>query len=232
MISEAVQDYLKAIYNLQARGGAVSTSALAEAMGVSAPSATGMVKKLAGMKLLRHARYQGVVLTRAGEKIALEVLRHHRLLELYLAQALGYSWDKVHEEAETLEHAISEEFDAKIYKALGRPTLDPHGHPIPTREGTVEQRKQEPLSDLEPGATATIRQVSDGDAEMLRYLGTRGLIPETSIEVLDKAPFDGPLTVRAGDSAHILGRRLASHIRVEADDEPAKARRRRLANGL
>ena len=232
MISEAVQDYLKAIYNLQTRGGAVSTSALAEALGVSAPSATGMVKKLAALRLLRHTRYQGVVLTRAGEKIALEVLRHHRLLELYLAQALGYSWDKVHEEAEKLEHAISEEFEERIFEALGRPTLDPHGHPIPTREGTVEQRKQEPLLDLEPGVTATIRQVSDGDAEMLRYLGNLGLIPETSIEVLDKAPFDGPMTVRAGDSAHVLGRRLASHIRVEADHEPAKARRRRLANGL
>jgi DtxR family transcriptional regulator, Mn-dependent transcriptional regulator len=225
VISEAVQDYLKAIYNLQAMGGAVSTSALAEAMGVSAPSATGMVKKLAGMKLLRHTRYQGVVLTRAGEKIALEVLRHHRLLELYLAKALGYSWDKVHEEAETLEHAISEEFEERIFEALGRPTLDPHGHPIPTREGTVERPTHEPLSDLEPGATAVIRQVSDGDAEMLRYLGARGLIPEAAVEVVEKAPFDGPLTVRMGGRSHVLGRRLASQIRVKTAEGPAKARR-------
>jgi len=228
MISEAVQDYLKAIYNLQAGGGAVSTSALAEAMGVSAPSATGMVKKLAGMKLLRHARYQGVALTRAGEKIALEVLRHHRLLELYLTQALGYSWDKVHEEAEKLEHAISEEFEEKIFEALGRPTLDPHGHPIPTREGAVEHPAHKPLSALEPGATAVIRQVSDGDAEMLRYLGARGLIPETAVEVVEKAPFDGPLTVRTGNRSHVLGRRLASHIQVTAREGPTKARHRRL----
>jgi DtxR family Mn-dependent transcriptional regulator len=232
MLSEAIQDYLKSIYTLQAVQGAVSTSALAEAMGVSAPSATGMVKKLAGLKLLRHTRYQGVVLTRAGEKIALEVLRHHRLLELYLAQALGYSWDKVHAEAEKLEHAISEEFEEKIFEALGRPTLDPHGHPIPTREGTVEQREQELLSDLEPGATATIRQVSDGDADMLRYLGNLGLTPETAIEVVDKAPFDGPLTVRTGDGAHVLGRHLASQIRVEATEEPPKPRRGRMVNGL
>ncbi len=227
MISEAAQDYLKAIYTLQASGGAVSTSALAEAMAVSAPSVTGMVKKLAGMKLLRHTRYQGVVLTRAGEKIALEVLRHHRLLELYLAQALGYSWDRVHEEAETLEHAISEEFEEKIFEALGRPTLDPHGHPIPTREGTVERSTHEPLSDLEPGATAIIRQVSDGDAEMLRYLGARGLIPEASVEIVEKAPFDGPLTVRMGGRSHVLGRLLASQIRVKTTEGPAKARRRR-----
>jgi DtxR family Mn-dependent transcriptional regulator len=225
MLSEAVQDYLKSIYTLQAAQGAVSTSALAEAMGVSAPSATGMVKKLAGMKLLRHARYQGVVLTRAGEKIALEVLRHHRLLELYLAQALGYSWDKVHEEAEKLEHAISEEFEEKIFEALGRPTVDPHGHPIPTRDGTVDVPDHALLSDLEPGTTGIIRQVSDGDAEMLRYLDSRGLIPEASVEVLDKAPFDGPLTVRTGEVSHVLGRRLASHIRVETDAEPVKARR-------
>jgi DtxR family Mn-dependent transcriptional regulator len=228
MLSEAVQDYLKAIYNLQTRAGAVSTSALAEAMGVSAPSATGMVKKLAGMKLLRHTRYQGVVLTRAGEKIALEVLRHHRLLELYLAQALGYSWDRVHDEAEKLEHAISEEFEERIFEALGRPTLDPHGHPIPTRDGAVERLAYEPLSALEPGTTAVIRQVSDGDAEMLRYLGARGLTPEASLEVVEKAPFDGPLTVRTGDRSLVLGRRLASHIQVTAGEGPATARRRRV----
>ena len=225
MLSEAVQDYLKSIYTLQAAQKTVSTSALAETIGVSTPSATGMVKKLAGMKLLRHARYQGVVLTRAGEKIALEVLRHHRLLELYLTQALGYSWDKVHEEVEKLEHAISEEFEEKIFEVLGRPTLDPHGHPIPTREGVVERAAHKPLSALDPGETAVICQVSDGDAEMLRYLDSRGLIPEASVEVLDKAPFDGPLTVRTGEASHVLGRRLASHIRVETDAEPVKARR-------
>src|SRR3974377_527492 len=151
MLSEATQDYLKAIYKLQEQGGVVSTSALAEAMEVTAASVTGMVKKLAGLKLVRHNPYRGVILSRAGQKIALEILWHHRLLELYLAEALGYSWDKVHEEAERLEHVISEEFEEKIFQALGRPTRDPHGDPIPAKDGTVKAADQDRLADLEPG---------------------------------------------------------------------------------
>ncbi len=215
MLSEAVQDYLKAIYKLQERHGVVSTSALAEEMDVTAASATGMMKKLAGIKLVRHSPYQGVVLSKAGQKMALEIIRHHRLLELYLAEALGYSWDQVHEEAERMEHFISEEFEEKIFEALGRPTRDPHGDPIPAKDGTVITTDHERLADLEPGAKGIIRQVSDGDSEMLRYLGTRGLVPDTSLEVVDKAPFNGPLTVRTGRSSHILGRELAGHIWVE-----------------
>ncbi len=216
MLSEAVQDYLKTIYKLQEQGGVVSTSALAEAMEVTAASATGMVKKLAGLKLVRHNPYQGVVLSKAGQKMALEVIRHHRLLELYLAEALGYTWDKVHEEAERLEHAISEEFEEKIFEALGQPTRDPHGDPIPAKDGTIFAAEHDRLSDLEPGATGIIRQVSDSDAEMLRYLGTRGLVPDTVFEVLDKAPFNGPLTVKTGRASHVLGRELARYIWVEA----------------
>jgi len=219
MVSEAVQDYLKAIYKLQQQGGVVSTSALAEAMDVTAASATGMVKKLAGLKLVRHNPYQGVTLTKAGEKMSLEVIRHHRLLELYLAEALGYTWDKVHEEAERLEHVISEEFEEKIFETLGRPTRDPHGDPIPTKDGTIVGAEHDRLSDLEPGATGVIRQVSDSDAEILRYLGMRGLVPDTAVEVLEKAPFNGPITIKTGESSHILGRDLARHIRVEADPE-------------
>jgi DtxR family Mn-dependent transcriptional regulator len=214
VISQAVQDYLKAIYTLQASGGAVSTSTLAAAMGVSAPSATGMVKKLSALKLARHARYQGVVLTRAGERVALEVIRHHRLLELYLAQALGYPWDRVHEEACRLEHAISEEFEEKIFEALGHPTVDPHGHPIPTKEGIVAAEAHERLSDMDPGYTGVIRRVSDRDSELLRYLGERGLVPDVAVEVVEKAPFNGPITIRAGRASHVLGRELASHIHV------------------
>lgn len=221
MLSEAVQDYLKAIYKLQEQGGVVSTSALAQAMEVTAASATGMVKKLAGLKLVRHNPYQGVVLSKAGQKIALEVIRHHRLLELYLAEALGYTWDKVHEEAERLEHVISEEFEEKIFEALGRPTRDPHGDPIPDRDGTIVAAEHDRLSDLEPGATGVIRQVSDSNAEMLRYLGTRGLVPDTAVEVLDRAPFNGPLTIRAGKASHVLGRELARHIWVEATPDRA-----------
>jgi DtxR family Mn-dependent transcriptional regulator len=216
MLSGAVQDYLKTIYTLQEQGGAVSTSALAEAMGVAAASATGMVKKLAGLKLARHSPYQGVILTKAGEKMALEVIRHHRLLELYLAEALGYSWDKVHEEAERLEHVISEEFEEKIFEALGRPTRDPHGDPIPTKDGTLVAGSHERLSDLEPGATGVIRRVSDRNAEMLRYLALRGLVPDATVQVVEKAPFNGPITVKTGEAAHVLGRDLASHIHVES----------------
>lgn len=216
MLSEAVQDYLKTIYKLQEQGGAVSTSALAEAMGVAAASATGMVKKLAGLKLARHSPYQGVVLTKAGQKMALEVIRHHRLLELYLAEALGYSWDKVHEEAERLEHVISEEFEEKIFEALGRPTRDPHGDPIPTKEGMLVAGSHERLSEMEPGATGVIRRVSDRNAEMLRYLAVRGLVPDATVQVVEKAPFNGPITVKTGETAHVLGRDLASHIHVES----------------
>jgi len=221
MLSEAVQDYLKAIYKLQEQAGVVSTSALAQAMDVTAASATGMVKKLAGLKLVRHNPYQGVVLTRAGQKMALEILRHHRLLELYLAEALGYTWDKVHEEAERLEHVISEEFEDKIFEALGRPTRDPHGDPIPTKDGTIAAAEHDRLSDLEPGTRGVIRQVSDSDAEMLRYLGTRGLVPDTAFQVLDKAPFNGPITIRTGRTSHVLGRELARHIWVEAAPDDA-----------
>ncbi|MBP1775912.1 MAG: iron (metal) dependent repressor, DtxR family [candidate division NC10 bacterium] len=227
MLGQAVEDYLKAIFEVQRDHGKVATTVLAERMGVAPASATGMMKKLAALKLVRHNPYQGVVLTRAGEKVALEVLRHHRLLELYLAEALGYTWDQVHEEACRLEHVISEAFEDKIFEALGRPTRDPHGEPIPTKDGKMPSTDHEPLSDLQPGAAGTISQVRKSNPEMLRYLGARGLIPEAAIEVVEKAPFEGPLTVRAGNSSYVLGRQLASHIRVEVDDGPAKARRRR-----
>jgi DtxR family Mn-dependent transcriptional regulator len=226
MLSQGMQDYLKAIYKLQERDGVVSTTALADAMQVAAPSATGMVKKLAGLKLVRHQPYQGVVLTKAGEKVALELIRHHRLLELYLSDALGYSWDLVHDEAERMEHVISEEFEDRIFEALGRPTRDPHGEPIPAKDGTVAATTQGRLSEMEPGASGVIRQVSDSTAEMLRYLGERGLVPDAGVEVVEKAPFNGPLTVKTGEASHVIGRDLASHIRVEAGrSEPGKAER-------
>jgi DtxR family transcriptional regulator, Mn-dependent transcriptional regulator len=225
MLSQAVEDYLKAVFEVQRDHGKVATTVLAERMGVAPASATGMIKKLAALKLVRHNPYQGVVLTRAGEKMALEVLRHHRLLELYLKEALGYTWDQVHEEACRLEHVISEEFEDKIFEALGRPTRDPHGEPIPTKDGKMPNVDHEPLSDLQPGATGIISQVSKSDPEMLRYLGARGLIPEATVEVVEKAPFEGPLTVRTGDHSYVLGRQLASHICVEVEDGPMKVRR-------
>jgi len=227
MLSQAVEDYLKAIFEVQRDHGKVATTVLAERMGVAPASATGMIKKLAGLKLVRHSPYQGVILTRAGEKLALEVLRHHRLLELYLAEALGYTWDQVHDEACRLEHVISEEFEDKIYEALGRPTRDPHGEPIPTKDGKMPSADHEPLSDLQPGAAGVISQVSKSNPEILRYLGARGLIPEATVEVVEKAPFEGPLTVRTGENSYVLGRQLASHIRVEVGDRPMRARRHR-----
>ncbi len=216
MLTQAMQDYLKAIYKLERAGSQATTSALSAALGVSAASVTGMVKKLAGLRLVRHHRYRGVLLTPAGEKVALEVLRHHRLLELYLARALGYGWDQVHDEAERLEHAISEEFEERIFQALGRPTRDPHGEPIPGKDGSMEKTAQHRLCDLAPGTRGVIRQVDDGNAEMLRYLGARGLIPDVTVEVVEVAPFDGPMTVRVGDASHVLGRELTRQIRVEA----------------
>lgn len=232
MLSQAAEDYLKGIFEVQREQGKVATTVLAERMRVTPASVTGMVRKLAALKLVRHSPYQGVVLTRAGEKVALEVLRHHRLLELYLAEALGYPWDRVHEEADRLEHVISEEFEDKIFEALGRPTRDPHGEPIPTKDGRMPDGLHEPLSELQPGATGVISQVSKSNPEMLRYLGERGLVPEAAVEVVEKAPFEGPVTVRTGDNSYVLGRRLASHIRVEVEERSSKSRRERLREAL
>jgi DtxR family Mn-dependent transcriptional regulator len=217
MRTQAVEDYLKTVFELQRDQGKVATTALAERMGVAPASATGMIKRLASLRLVRHDPYQGVLLTRAGEKVALEVLRHHRLLELYLAEALGYTWDQVHDEADRLEHVISEEFEAKIFEALGQPTRDPQGEPIPSKDGRMPAADHESLSELQAGATGVISQVSKSNPEMLRYLGERGLVPEAPVEVLEKAPFNGPITVKTGETSHILGRDLARHIRVEAD---------------
>lgn len=223
-LTEAMQNYLKTIYRIQERDGTVSTSSLATAMSVSAPSATGMIKKLVRCRTVRYTPYRGVVLTTAGRQIALEVIRHHRLLELYLAASLGYGWDAVHEEAERLEHVISEEFEERVFEVLGRPTRDPHGEPIPTKEGTLPTWNHDCLADLEPGAAGTIRQVRDGSPDMLRYLGARGLVPDAAIRIVEKAPFNGPLTVKVGPTTHALGRELAQHIRVETrpTTEPQK----------
>jgi DtxR family Mn-dependent transcriptional regulator len=152
-------------------------------------------------------------MTKAGERVALAVLRHHRLLELYLAEALDYPWDRVHAEAERLEHAISDELADRIFHRLGRPTRDPHGHPIPTKEGTVARPAQAPLADLPAGVPAVITWVSDRDPAMLRYLGDRGLVPDAAVTVVAKDPFNGPITVQTGTAAHVLGAEVARHIR-------------------
>jgi DtxR family Mn-dependent transcriptional regulator len=215
-VTTAVEDYAKAIYALEQRdGNAVSTNALAERLGVTPASASAMVKRLDGLGLVTHTPYRGVQLTAAGTKVALEILRHHRLLELYLAETLGVPWDRVHDEAEVLEHVLSEELEELIAAKLGDPTHDPHGDPIPTRDGRIAEVRSTALSDLEPGAMGTFVRVSDSDPEMLRYLADRGIAPGATLEVIDKQPFDGPLFVRFGDDVHVLGGDLACAMRVE-----------------
>jgi DtxR family transcriptional regulator, Mn-dependent transcriptional regulator len=213
--SSAVEDYAKAIYALQMRDAhPVSTTALAERLGVTAASASGMVKRLGELGLVTHRRYHGVLLTDAGQRVALEVIRHHRLLELYLVESLGVPWDRVHEEAEVLEHVLSDDLEELIAAKLGDPTHDPHGDPIPSRELTIEELDTESLQSLEPGARGTFARISDSDPDMLRYLAERGIAPGDELEVVDRQPFGGPLFVRFCHEVHPLGGDLALAIRV------------------
>ncbi|MGI8946107.1 MAG: metal-dependent transcriptional regulator [Thermoleophilaceae bacterium] len=215
-ISDAVQDYAKAIYSLHGRlEQAVPTSAIADRLGVSAASTSAMVKRLETLGLVRREPYHGVELTPAGERVALEVIRHHRLLELYLADALGMSWDRVHEEAEVLEHAISPELSELIAAKLGNPTHDPHGDPIPTVGGEIEEGQTRALAELVEGERGVFTRVSDSDPEMLRYLAARGIERGATVEIAGREPFGGPLTVRVAGREHALGDQLACAMRVE-----------------
>ena len=213
-LTDAIQDYVKEIYKLQAAGTRVTTSALAGCLGVSPPSATAMVKKLASLGLVEYERYRGAWLTSKGEKVALEVIRHHRLLEQYLSQTLGLPIDALHDEADRLEHALSEELEAHIDRTLGYPTHDPHGDPIPGPDLKLVVTEAMPLSALGPGEKATIERVPDGDGELLRYLSGLKLTPGSRIEVREAAPFEGPLTVRVGGTEHAISRELAARIAV------------------
>jgi DtxR family Mn-dependent transcriptional regulator len=215
-VSNAVQDYAKAIWSLAQRGDQpVSTSALAERLEVSPASASAMIKRLESMGLVEHEPYHGVQLTPAGERVALEVLRHHRLLELYLAEALGMSWDRVHEEAEVLEHAISPALSELIAAKLGNPTHDPHGDPIPTASGEIDEVPTRSLAELRPGDRGRFTRVSDSNSDMLRYLSERGIAPGDEVECVRREPFGGPLTVRANGREHALGDLLTRAMRVE-----------------
>jgi DtxR family Mn-dependent transcriptional regulator len=216
--SEAVEDYAKAIYALQQRhdGEPVSTNDLAERLGVTPGSASAMVKKLAELGLCDHVPYRGASLTDSGQKLALEVLRHHRLLETYLAEQLGVPWDRVHAEAEKLEHVLSDYLEERIAAKLGDPTHDPHGDPIPDAALTIAEDPTRALDDMEPGETGTFIRVSDSDSDMLRYLEERGIGIGAELEVVERQPFDGPLTVRFGDTTQVLGGGLAAAMRVAA----------------
>src|SRR5215218_4945985 len=212
VFSPAVEDYAKAIYQLAERcGGPVSTNTLAERLDVTAASASGMVRKL-----VEHVPYRGVRLTAEGTRLALEVIRHHRLLELYLTESLGVPWDRVHDEAEVLEHVLSEELEALIAAKLGHPTRDPHGDPIPSADLVIDEEPTECLAAAKAGARGVFVRISDADPEMLRYLAERGIAPGDAFEVVDKQPFDGPLFVRFGEDVHVLGGSLAGAMRVQA----------------
>jgi DtxR family Mn-dependent transcriptional regulator len=216
-LTTSTGDYLKAIYDLGDGSAWVSTSAIAARLGVSAPSATAMVQRLADHGYASYVPVRGVSLTPAGRAAALELLRHHRLLELYLQQKLGFPWDRVHEEAERLEHTISEELEDRIDAVLGHPTEDPHGHPIPPKDGPWREERLDTLWSAGAGKLV-VRSVSDRDAEMLRHLDSIGIRPGVHVDSLGRAPFDGPVTVRLQDGAErVLGERLASRIFVTAE---------------
>jgi DtxR family Mn-dependent transcriptional regulator len=214
-LTVAVQDYAKAIYTLETRHGAASTTELAALLEVRPASVSGMLRKLSDLGLVEHERYRGVRLTERGRSVALEVIRHHRLVELFLVESLGMTWDEVHDEAEVLEHALSEELEELIATKLGNPTVDPHGDPIPSRELELAETSATALAELEPGETATFVRVSDADPDMLRFLGERDIVPGTRLELVERQPFDGPLFVRAGSEVHVLGATLARAMRVE-----------------
>src|SRR5262245_19056851 len=203
-LTAAVQDYAKAIYTLESRDGAASTTELATLLEVRPASVSGMLHKLSELGLVEHERYHGVRLTEDGRRVALEVIRHHRLVELFLVESLGMTWDEVHAEAEVLEHALSEELEELIAAKLGNPTVDPHGDPIPSRELELAETSSQALAELEPGDVATFARISDSDPEMLRFLGKRGIVPGTELEVVDRQPFDGPVFVRVGGKVHAL----------------------------
>ena len=216
-LSDAVEDYLKAIYELTQGGSPASTNHIAARMGVAPASVTGMLKRLAANEppLLDYHKHRGATLTPEGRQAALEVLRHHRLLELFLQESLGYTWDQVHEEADRLEHVISEEMEERIAKALGNPLRDPHGDPIPTRNGDLPVQKLAPLQDLHPGQQAVVRRVDNGDPNLLRYLTSIELVPLARITVLERSNFDGVLRLEVGEGEVSLGPRLTGQIYVE-----------------
>lgn len=214
--SQSVEDYLKAIYKLETatEGKGVSTSNLAKKMEVANASVTNMVKRLSNLGLVSYESYYGVNLTESGKKIALEIIRHHRLLELYLAEMLGYSWDQVHDEAEKLEHHISEQFEDKISELLNNPKFDPHGDPIPTKEGEMPELILYPLSEVTSNTPHIIKRVKNQDPELLRYLEKNGLIPGVKISIVDREPFDGPIEVKIENRSATIGHNVAKDIYV------------------
>jgi len=208
-LTRSVEDYLKAIYRLSPEGRPASTNQIAHLLELSAPSVSGMVKRLSELGLLEHLPYKGVQLTADGRRAALRMVRRHRLIEAYLVEFLGYSWDTVHEEAERLEHAVSDTLVERMAVALGHPSVDPHGDPIPSADGAIEELASTPLATLQVGDTAEIVRVCESDSERLRYLATLGLRPGAVVTVLDRQPFSGPVTVETHGEVQVIGQALA-----------------------
>lgn len=215
--TQSIQDYLKHIYELTEFGELASTNDLARELNVKPASVTGMIQKLAAEKppLVEYQKHQGVTLTAVGKKAALEVIRHHRLLETWLVQTLGYSWDEVHEEAEKLEHVISEDFERRIAAALGNPLRDPHGEIIPTEDLMMPPDESTPLSSLRPNQTATIQRVDSQDTNLLRHLNQMRLVPNTEIEVTEYSSFDSNTTIKVGRKSYVIGLNISTKIFVE-----------------
>jgi DtxR family transcriptional regulator, Mn-dependent transcriptional regulator len=220
MTSKTTEDYLKAIYQAHAGQRGAGTTDLAERLGVAPASVTGMLKKLAAQELVTYTRYQGVALTSAGRAVALDVLRRHRLAERYLADVLGLSWDRVHDEAEEWEHVLSKEVAARMDAALGWPSTDPHGEPIPSASGDVPALIDMPLARLQPQESARVARVSSEDAAFLRYLGSLGIYPDVALTVISIAPFGGPVTVEVRGERHAIGQGVAEKVFVD-DVAPA-----------
>ena len=208
-LTRSVEDYLKVIYHLSSQGGFATTSDIAAMLLVAPPSVSGMVKRLSETGLIEHVPYRGVQLTNQGRRAALRMIRRHRILEVYLTQQLGYDWDNVHAEAERLEHAVSDELIERMAGALGDPRYDPHGAPIPTAAGEIEEAELVALADADVGAEVELRQVDDDDPARLRYLADQGLTPGTRLAVVDRQPFNGPTTVRIGQASRVVGQELA-----------------------
>src|SRR5687767_7231886 len=209
-----VEDYLKAIFELERTGAPAETNAIAEMLHIAPASVSGMIRRLADQGLITHERYHGANLTPSGRRAALKTLRRHRVIEAYLTSALGYSWDRVHDEAERLEHAASDELIDRMAAAIGEPETDPHGAPIPARDGTLEERAAVALATLQPGDTAKIARVSDKDADRLRYLAELGIVPGAAVQVIAREPFGGPIALKVGSTSRTIGPELAEQIRV------------------
>ena len=216
-LTAPVEDYLKAIYELERAGEPAATTDLAAQLGLTPASVTGMVRRLAEQGLLTHERYRGVRLTAKGRRSALRTLRRHRIIEAYLVNALGYGWDEVHVEAERLEHAATDALIDRMALAIGEPTVDPHGAPIPSREGAVEEARYRALADLGAGMAATVLRVADEDPMLLRYLSDLALTPGCTVRVVERAPYGGPITIEVNRRRKLIGPALAERVLVRAD---------------